>query len=750
MEGLELVNTVSSCIIVAIVAIGAIGCIVGFIKGTFKSLTDLLFVALNVILSILIATMIAKNVVTVDTLKEYFPMVATNLRLDQSIIDEVNGYITSPELNSTAIALLLAFVSVIVLPIMFMLVYLVLGVVLFIPKLLVNKIIMPSTKGIGLRLGGGLIGLATSVVSICVFMIPIVGYVNYASDTIDMLKNDSEQIEFVQNIEGVVDEAKDTPVFKAIHSVGGRKLFDTLTTITVDDVTISLTHETETAINIYKESGHFIYKENGQFVSVPLNEYGEEQVKSIERIEEIILDADFVPAFIANTLAYIAQQWNKGDTVFGIEKPIIGTELQEALDHTLLVLEGTTPDNFKKDLCTIAEVIKASIEDGVVRELTSENGNVLYVLENTNVISDILVELHRNERTRPILPAITNGVINYLYGIYDEVNGTTTEKHNMVDINGLTEEVVSNEGKIIANVIVEIDTFLKSIEDKLEGDVLELIRCGDFAALGRAFNGIKRSYLFCDTYEFLLRTVLESKGCADLGILDSQFIVNAIKHDSDMEMMLVSRQKITLLVLSMYHGEELDYNNAVEVLLSTISIADADSIKSIITEENLNSIGVRGEHAHTISGLLTSMVDTMKDDSIQIAPEDTAKEAESVGKIITAIDSALENEVKDKNVFASNEDKESTSSMTASEFVSTTLESKLVSSMVVIATKDENGNEVDDPYNIKEHLSENDVKELETVLGEEYSNMDENDESKKEKLDAIAHIFGIDVSNFNK
>jgi hypothetical protein len=371
----------------------------------------------------------------------------------------------------------------------------------------------------------------------------------------------------------------------------------------------------------------------------------------------------------------------------------------------------------------------------------------MHVLENTNVISDILVELHRNERTRPILPAITNGVVNYLYSIYDEVNGTTTEQHHMVDINGLTESVVQNEGAIISNVIVELDTFMISIKEYSGSSTIEIIKCGDFAALGRAFNGIKRSYLFCDTYEFILRTVLESKGCRELGILDEQFIKNAILHDSDMEMMLVSRQKIALLVLSMYKGEELDYNDAIEALLMNITSVDADSVKNLLTEESLKSIGVKGEHVHTISGLLTSMIDTIKDESIEISSENLSKEAESASKIIQTVDSALENSAKDKNVFVSSDDKETTSQMTAGEFISTTLESEFVSSMIVIATKDESGNEVQDPYNVREHLSENDISELENALGEEYAKT-EDDESKKEKLDAIAHIFGVDTSKF--
>lgn len=735
-----MVGTISTIIMIAFITIGAVGFLIGYSKGTFRSLLDLGFFVLNIFLSVLIATAVAKGIVDVDMIAENLYTLAPSLGLSEELTNEINVYLTSPELASKAVALLLSFISTMVMPIVFMVVFFVMGIILFIPKVLIQKIVLSKATGIGLKLGGGAIGLVTKIVSFAVLLIPLVGYVNYANDTIKLL-NSEEQVVELGEIDDMLEEATDCVPIKAIHLLGGEALFNNLTITKVEEITVSLTKETETAVKLYKETGHFTGTE--------INQYGSEQVESIERIEGIINDAELVPALLANTLSFVATEWHNGNSVFGIEKPVIGTELQEAVDSTVQTLSTTTTETFKEDLCTIAEIAKYAIEDGVIQNATSEDGDILYVLETTDVISNILVELHKNERMRPILPAVTNGVVNYMYDIYDEVNGTITENHHMVDINGLTEEVVKEEGEIISSVIVELDVFLKSVEGKLDGEVIDILKYGDFAALGRAFNGIKRSYLFCDTYEFLLKTVLESKGCARLGILDEQFIVNAVKHDSDMEMMLVARQKITLMVISMHEGEELDYNNAIEALLANVTTGDADSIKSIVTEENLNSIGIKGESAHTISGLLTSMVNSIQKDELVIPEENVSKEAESAGKVITAVNSALENSEKDKNVFtSSNDDKESTSNISASELVSTTLESQLVSSMVIEATKDSEGNEVDDPYNVKDHLSENDIAELEQALGEEYANTEEGDEDKKEKLDAIAHIFGVDVSKF--
>lgn len=727
------------------IVMGVIGFLFGFFKGTFRSILDLAFLALNVFLSVLISTAIAKEIVNVEVIAQSLPTIAPQLGLGEDLVNEINVYLTNPELASTAIALLMSFISVLVMPGMFMGVFFLMGIILFIPKLLLQKVVFSRAKGIGLKLGGGLIGAVTKVVSFAVLIIPVIGYANYANDTLKLI-NSEEQVIELNEIDEQLGEAVNSPITKMVYSMGGKALFENLTTSRVGDITISLATETESAVKLYKETGYFI--------GVEPSEYGSEQVESIERIEAIINDADFVPAFLANSLGFAAGEWNNGNDIFGFEKPVIGTELQEALDNTIDVLTSTTTQTFKEDVCTVAEIAKYAIEDGVVQAaVTQDTGKILYTLENTDVISDILVEMHKNERMRPILPALTNGIVNYMYSIYDEVNGTTTEKHQMVEINGLNEEVVRQEGEIISNVIVELDLFLKSVEGKLDGEVIDILKYGDFGALGRAFNGIKKSYLFCDTYEFLLRTVLESKGCAQLGILDEQFVVNAVKHDSDMEMMLVSRQKITLMVMSMHEGEELDYDDAIEALLANITTGDADSIKSIVTEENLNSIGISGESAHTISGLLTSMVNSIQKEDLVIPEENVSKEAESAGKVLTAVNSALENSEKDKNVFVSsdaNDTTESTSNMSASEFVSTTLESELVSSMVIEATKDSEGNEVDDPYNVKEHLSENDIAELENALAEEYSKTAEDDEVTKEKLDAIAHIFGIDTTNISK
>ena len=736
------IGAASTVVLLVFVVVGAIGFLIGFFKGLFRSLLDLAFLMVNVFISSFIARLLANTIFDLEMIAENIQTIAPTLGLDQGFVNEIHIYLTSPDIASDAVSLLISFVSVIVLPIIFIAVFFVMGIILFIPKILIQKVMFSKPAGMGLKIGGGIAGFAAKIVFVAVLLVPIVGYANYAEDTMKLINSDENIPELVE-IQDVLEEVTDTFTIRTIYALGGEQLFNDLTTINVDNVTVSLQKETDSAIKLYQQAKHFLNTE--------VKDYGSEQTDAIEEIEKIINDSEFVPAFIASTLSYVATEWKNGNKAFGFEKPIIGTELQQAVDSTVETLSTTTSQSLKADICSVAEIVKYAIDDGFIQAVsTGDVDGMLYVLENTDVISDMLVEMHRNERMRPVLPALTNGVVNYMYSIYEEVNGTTLDEHYMVDISGLTDSIVRQEGEIISNVITELDAFFKSIDGRLNNDVIEILKCGDFAALGRSFNGIKNSYLFCDTFEFMLKTVLESKGCAKLGILDEQFIINAKMHDSDMEMMLIARQKVTLMVISLHENQELDYDSAVEVLLTTITATDADSVKSIVTEENLNTIGIKGESAQTISGLLGSMVESIKKDDLVISEENIEKESESAGKVILAVHSAIKNSEKDKNVFTSSDEADttpSTSNMSASDFVSTALESELVSSMVIEATKNSDGNEVDDPYNVKKHLSDNDIAELESALGEEYANA-EDDEDTKEKLDAIAHIFGVDISKF--
>ena len=761
---------ISTYIYIAFGAMAFIGFLVGLLKGAYRSIADFFFMVFNIVVSVIASVLTAKNIAKPENLCTVLDKAISANSFDPATLDtitQLRDNLANPEVNTKAVTLIVALVSVVILPLVFMILYFAFAAVMKIPKLIVEFVCVHKTRKWSLKLLGGGIGAISAVIALAVFIMPIVGYIDYASNTMELLKEEQIIVEqtavpmesqegesteapalgFLEQFEAYAEPIQSNVMVKIINNAGGRALFKSLTTITVDETKVSLQNETECGIKIYKEVGYF---------KAPIKEYGKEQIDSLERIEAILEEAELAPALIANTLSFVANEWDNGRTVFGMEKPFIGTELQAAIDGTIHTLSTMTEDSLKEDFKTTSGILKLFIEDGAVTLIGNEDkSQIMVVIEETDIIADLLVLLHKNDRFKGVIPALANGIENYIYKVYDEINGTTTPKNEMVDIASLTEENVRAEGESIVYAIVQIDRFIKSIKEyDLKGETLVALTNSDFAAFGRGLNALKNSYLFGDMFDFLIAAVLKSETCAQFGIIDASFVDEATKPGADLEKMLVTRQKLGILIISLKNGNKTEYSEAVKSIMESISNGDSEALKDILTYSNLRGLGVSKDKAQAISRLLTTMVNTL--DGNEYNTEETVKEAESTGKIIDAVNAALENKDKTGNIFVTEpaegeEIAESISNVTASEVVESAINSEVVSNMIKEAVHDEEGNVIDDPYNVQNSLSESDKTAIENALTEQYNKEGVKDNPEMiENLENIAHIFGIDTTEIFK
>jgi hypothetical protein len=87
--------------------------------------------------------------------------------------------------------------------------------------------------------------------------------------------------------------------------------------------------------------------------------------------------------------------------------------------------------------------------------------------------------------------------------------------------------------------------------------------------------------------------------------------------------------------------------------------------------------------------------------------------------------------------------------MTASELVGTVMDSTIVSNAIESASKDEDGNLIEDPYKISNKLTDSDKSSAKDAIENYYAqnaSPDGNNEELVNKLGSLANIFGIDVS----
>ena len=742
---------------IAFGAFALIGFVTGLIKGLYRSILDVIFVAINAIASGVTASIVAKNVVSPEEISKVLTEIVNSAQLDPATLETVTQmqtFLTNPDSNTMAISLVMALAAVVILPIIFMLCFIVYGIVLVIPKLIIQFVCIHKPRSWSLKFGGAAVCIISNIIAFAIFLVPVIGYVNYANTALEELSaietqattEAGEQTKLkvtADNVLAVTKPVQENFVSKTISALGGKALFNSLTTVNVQDTKVSLQAETSCVIKIYGESKHF----NG-----PITEYGQEQIEAIESLENVISEAEFIPSLVANCLSYVATEWDQGRDVFGMQKPNLGKELQPSADEFIHILAQTNKDNFKKDILTITTITKDCIEDGVFKNFnTQDPAKILVVVEETDIISDILVALHKNERFRPALPHIANGMTNYVYKVYDEVNGTTTPAHEMVDLDLLNEQDAREEGERISLAVKEIDTFLASIENAdFENDIMTTLIEADFGALGRGCNQIRDSYLFGDIFDFLLKAILKSETCAQLGVIDDDFINKAVDPESDLEKMLITRQHLAILVVSLKDGDKAHYNSAIQTILTQITSGEGQSLKSILTYSNLRSMGLSKEKSKTISGLLTSMVISV--DGNTYTEEERLIEAVATGKIINAVNSALENKNNITNVFNTNdESQDGISDITADEFIETAIDSNLVTTMIENAITNDEGEIVDDPYHIHDKMSASDLAAIENALVNEYNKEGvKDDPDSVKKLENIAHIIGIDVTELFK
>ena len=128
--------------------------------------------------------------------------------------------------------------------------------------------------------------------------------------------------------------------------------------------------------------------------------------------------------------------------------------------------------------------------------------------------------------------------------------------------------------------------------------------------------------------------------------------------------------------------------------------------------------------------------------------EEIKKETEAINTLVNTVMGAVSTDGEvGTNIFGDEEN--SKTGVTAESFVDTIVSSQVISSAIVGATKDENGEKVEDPYGFADTLTDDDKAVAEDSIKEYFDNNktgEESDEELKETLGAIAGILGMDPS----
>lgn len=756
---------ISTIITVAFLVITALGFLRGFFKGAIKSGIDVAFVLVGAVLSILLTNTLTNLIINpqsvnslLETLKQY--IYVENL---YEYIETAQGYLTTSQNAGDVVSLIVAVPTIVLMPLIYLLILFAVSIILFIPKKIMEILLFTKAKGVATKVAGGAIGAVRYALALVFVLIPIVGYVNVGANVMEAYYADMEadtavlaeeapdaEDEAVGDGEGEGDytptETKTTgqmvleylnsirnnPVCKVVYNVGGNGIFNTMSQTKISGVDITLQNEAYSVVKLYNAALPFI--------GASPDGYGQEQVDSLDKINLVLEDSEFLPLLLSKVMSFTAGEFLENGECAGFQRPTLGNTFDPTVDRVLAVLANTDSDGLRADLKTISEIGKMAINEGVIVELMSEERDILGLVQREEVIRPILHELYANERTRGAIPYISNALNNYVCRLYDETNGTQTIPEEF-DYTKYTQENVDKEAENVLKIVGEIRKFLASIGGK--EDIQDVVVNSDLEALGNGMEYARESIVLGRAYKVFFYAFLHSEGCDDYGIIDQNFIDNATADDADLSEMLVARQNVAKLILSMQSiGTEGSKEELLHSVVNSMLSSDAESIKSIVTPENLAGLGVSSKNAGSINNIINSMLDSAADQEY----ETEEQKQEEIGKtesMLNAMSGAMFN-TDQNHMFATSSTQTGKTGMSADNFVDSVLDSSMVSGMVENAATDENGEKVTDPYKLQSKMSGTDKTNLKNAIEEKYNSTDVTEEQKA-TLSALASVFGVSI-----
>ncbi len=527
---------------------------------------------------------------------------------------------------------------------------------------------------------------------------------------------------------------KDNFVSKVVYAMGGRGIYNSLTTNEVASTKIALQTEVNGIIDLCDVALKFLDTEP--------KHYSAEQSDAVNKANEALENSEYLPLLLSKVISFAANEYYQGNDLFGIEKPDFGKDFNPTFDKVLRVLKDTDSNDIRKDLRTISNIANGALETGIIDEVTSEEINIWHIVENKDMIEIILVELYKNTRTRNMIPYITSALTNYVYDMYDDINGTNTDPGKF-DYTNYNEQQLAIEAIYIASAVKEIHSFLENTDLGEDFDPKEVIMTADLGALGRGLEYLRDGIFTDRVFKVLLHAVLRSEAISETGIVDDGLINSAERENADLEGMLVARQNIMKLAIAIQEKKEAEETkDLMDSVIESILKDDDESLGTIVNKDNLTSLGMKESDAESIEGIVSSILDGADNCEFE-TEEEKQQEIEKAEEIISAVGNTVLDKTED-NMFTTEENETSTTDMTAKEFVDSVTDSKLTSSMIQSATRDENGEEVSDPYKIQKELSDTDKEEISNAINESYAQESLTEEDKA-TLEALAIIFGVTI-----
>lgn len=385
---------------------------ISFTRGTRKSLLRLLTVVVAAVASFFLARAVAGKFGT-----EVALWLQATVGADPNFAPMFSGAVSADD----AIAV---FVKMILAPLLFLLFYMALkGVLILVYWLLANATRPEYQDKARTHVIALPIGLVIALIGIFVFISPVFGYLNVASEAIttaDRGTGNETVAELATYNAEFIEPAKNTPACAALYNLLGDKLFDGLTMGKWQEEKIYLRSEAVVLADIVG---------NVQILgSREVEQYGDAECAALDAVAQDIGKSHILSVLCSGVLNTASNHWLEGKDFMGIAAPDIGTSGNILLNAFLKVFSTSTWENIGADLDFFVDVFALAVKhDMLVSIRSSDDAALSALMVDSGFLAEVQALLTTHPRMDPVGVALIDiGMRNALkaMGLPESVSET--------------------------------------------------------------------------------------------------------------------------------------------------------------------------------------------------------------------------------------------------------------------------------------------------------------------------------------
>jgi len=286
---------------------------------------------------------------------------------------------------------------------------------------------------------GAVIGCVSAVILTMILTAPIMGTLDVANRTFDMLERNklATQMKIDKKMIRDVETYSGDAVGNVFYHLGGKAMYHATASAEMYDEKVYILSEIDSVGEILDD---FMYVKD--ILQKPL----EAKKSHIRRIDELCVNIEDQKIFrgvLASGLSNAANSWLNDESFLGIKKPQLNTIIEPAFDSILDVCKSTKISNVNTNISTILQIYSVFLDSGILGVDQSNYDSVLECIEESDIISRLEAILEENPHMSGVtvssisMSIVVDRVKNYdydeekygdlMYNIADALNSVNSK-----------------------------------------------------------------------------------------------------------------------------------------------------------------------------------------------------------------------------------------------------------------------------------------------------------------------------------